>query len=41
MVHTVRRMLDLVPEDERTETILEKLKKAETNAEFLESLKTI
>ena len=41
MVHTVRRMLDLVPEDERTEMILEKLKKAETNAEFLESLKTI
>ena len=40
-VHTVRRMLDLVPEDERTETLLEKLKKMETNADFLDSLKTI
>jgi len=40
-VHTVRRMLDLVPEDERTEMLLEKLTKAETNKDFLDSLKTI
>ncbi len=40
-VHTVRRMLDLVPEDERTEMLLEKLKKTETNSDFLDSLKTI
>ena len=38
-VHTLRRMLDMVSEDERTETLLERLKKAETNAEFLTSLK--
>ncbi|OGM10057.1 transcription termination factor Rho [Candidatus Woesebacteria bacterium RBG_13_46_13] len=40
-VHTVRRMLDLVPEDERTEMLLEKLTKTETNKDFLDSLKTI
>jgi len=37
-IHTLRRMLELVSEDERTETLLERLKKTETNAEFLESL---
>lgn len=36
---TLRRMLDLVHEDERTETLLERLKKSETNKEFLEGLK--
>lgn len=39
-IHTLRRMLELVSEDERTETLLERLKKSETNEEFLESLKT-
>ncbi len=37
---TLRRMLDMVSEDERTETLLERLKKTESNDEFLESLKT-
>lgn len=40
-VHTLRRMLDMVPDDERTATLLEKLKKTESNKEFLSSLKTI
>jgi len=40
-VLTVRRMLELVNEDERTETLLERLKKTKTNKEFLDSLKTI
>ena len=39
-VHTLRRMLDMVPEDERTEMLLERLRKTETNEDFLESLKT-
>ncbi len=38
-IHTLRRMLDLVPEGERTETLLERLGKAESNEDFLESLK--
>lgn len=38
--HTLRRMLDMVSEEERTETFLERLKKTEDNKEFLESLKT-
>jgi len=37
---TLRRMLDMVSDDERTETLLERLKKADSNEEFLESLKT-
>ena len=40
-VLTVRRMLELVNEDERTETLLDKLKKTKTNKDFLDSLKTI
>ncbi|MCX7928916.1 MAG: transcription termination factor Rho [Patescibacteria group bacterium] len=40
-VYTLRRMLDMVPEDERTETLLERLKKTKSNDEFLQSLKTI
>jgi len=32
-------MLDLVPEGERTETLLERLSKAESNEDFLTSLK--
>jgi transcription termination factor Rho len=39
-VHTLRRMLEMVSEDERTETLLERLKKSESNKEFLDSLKT-
>jgi transcription termination factor Rho len=40
-VHTLRRMLEMIPEDERTESLLEKLGKVEDNDEFLKSLKTI
>ncbi len=36
---TLRRMVDMVSEDERTETLLERLKKTESNDEFLDSLK--
>ncbi|MDO8503843.1 MAG: transcription termination factor Rho [bacterium] len=37
-VVTMRRMLDLIPEQERTETFLERLKKTDSNKEFLETL---
>ncbi len=40
-VHTLRRMLEMVSEDERTETLLERLKKTKDNKEFLDSLKTV
>jgi transcription termination factor Rho len=39
-IHTLRRMLEMVSDDERTETLLERLKKTKTNKEFLKSLKT-
>lgn len=39
-VHTLRRMLDMMQEDERTETLLERLKKVDNNDDFLDSLKT-
>ncbi len=39
-IHTLRRMLEMFSDEERTETLLERLKKAETNKEFLDSLKT-
>lgn len=39
-VHTLRRMLEMINEGERTETLLSKLEKTETNEEFLQSLKT-
>src|SRR3990167_964123 len=39
-IHTLRRMLEMFSEEERTETLLERLKKTESNQEFLESLKT-
>lgn len=39
-IHTLRRMLDLVHDDERTETLLGQLTKTESNEEFLKSLKT-
>lgn len=39
-VTTLRRMLDLMTEDEKTDALLQKLKKTETNEEFLNTLKT-
>jgi transcription termination factor Rho len=39
-VNLLRLMIDLMNEDERTETLISKLEKSETNDEFLESLKT-
>ncbi|OGY08559.1 MAG: transcription termination factor Rho [Candidatus Blackburnbacteria bacterium RIFCSPHIGHO2_01_FULL_43_15b] len=38
--HTMRRMLELVPDSERTETLLERLRKTETNADFFNTLAT-
>ncbi len=40
-IHTLRRMLDTFPEDERTETLLERLSKSEDNDEFITSLKAV
>lgn len=37
-VVTMRRMVDLIPEQERTETFLERLKRTKSNKEFLETL---
>lgn len=37
---TLRRMLDIMHDDERTETLLNKLRESNTNQEFLDSLKT-
>lgn len=37
-VVTVRRMLDMLSSDERTETLIERLAKVDTNEQFLESL---
>ncbi len=39
-VHTLRRMLEMMDDDERTLALLEKLKKTKTNKEFLETLNT-
>jgi len=39
-VNLLRRMIDLMGEDERTETLINKLEKSENNDEFLDSLKT-
>lgn len=39
-IHTLRRMLEMMHDDERTETLLERLKKTDDNKEFLDSLKT-
>jgi transcription termination factor Rho len=35
----MHRMFDMLNEDERTEVLLERLKKTKTNKEFLASLK--
>lgn len=40
-VNTLRRMIDLMNEDERTETLIGRLEKTENNDEFLDSLKTV
>lgn len=40
-VHTLRRMLDMMQEEERTETLLDRLGKTESNQDFLDSLKTV
>ncbi|MCL5676095.1 MAG: transcription termination factor Rho, partial [Patescibacteria group bacterium] len=37
-VVTVRRMLEMLSDDERTQTLVDRLSKTETNEEFLESL---
>ncbi len=37
-IRTMRRMLDLLSDDERTEALIERLAKTETNKEFLASL---
>jgi transcription termination factor Rho len=37
-IHTLRRMLEMVSDDERTETLLERLRKTKDNQEFLDSL---
>jgi transcription termination factor Rho len=39
-VNTLRRMVDMMNEDEQTETLINRLEKSENNDEFLESLKT-
>lgn len=40
-VNTLRRMIDMISEDERTEALLEKLSKTKDNDTFLNSLKTV
>jgi transcription termination factor Rho len=40
-IYTLRRMLDMVNDDERTETLLERLRKTDNNKAFLDSLKTV
>ncbi len=40
-VNTLRRMIDMINEDERTETLLGKLIKTKNNDLFLDSLKTV
>ncbi len=40
-VYTLRRMLEMIDENERTETLLARLVKSKSNDDFLDSLKTI
>ena len=40
-IHTLRRMLDIMSDDERTPTLLERLTKTEDNEDFLKKLKTV
>ena len=39
-VITLHRMLDMLNKEERTQTLISKLKRAKTNKDFLASLKT-
>jgi len=39
-IYTLRRMLEMIGEDERTETLIDRLKKTKNNDEFLNSLKS-
>jgi len=39
-IMTLRRMMDMLDENERTEALLERLKKTESNQNFLDTLKT-
>ncbi len=39
-IHTLRRMLEMMPQDERTEALIERLRKTKDNDEFVASLKT-
>jgi len=39
-IHTLRRMLEMVHSDDRTETLLSRLTKTESNDEFLSEIKT-
>ncbi len=40
-IYTLRRMLEMVSEDERTDTLLERLRKTDSNKDFLGGLKTV
>ncbi len=40
-VNTLRRMIDMISEDERTEALLERLGKTKDNDKFLDTLKTV
>jgi transcription termination factor Rho len=40
-IYTLRRMIDMFGDEERTATLLERLQKTENNEEFLNTLKTI
>lgn len=40
-IHTLRRMVDMMHEDERTEMLLDRLSRTKNNDEFLKSLQTI
>ncbi|MFC1624963.1 transcription termination factor Rho [Patescibacteria group bacterium] len=40
-IHTLRRMLEMISEDERTETLLERLKKEKDNKSFLDNIKNL
>ncbi|MBN1169171.1 transcription termination factor Rho [Candidatus Woesebacteria bacterium] len=37
-IHTLRRMLEMVSDDERTETLLERLRRTKSNEDFIDSL---
>jgi len=39
-IHTLRRMLDMMHEDERTEALLDRLRKTDNNEDFLKTLTT-